>query len=392
MIENHSTIDFKAKQEKKYRERISVLLDILPSYCKGFQQSMKARSCTLHTCVQYLNDVHTFFRFLAENNPLIKVIGIKDVDLHTLEILTGDDFDEYINWLSAYQFNPEDAKEKEKTNKNSTKRRKLVSLRLFFRYLYVRNKIDCNPMEKASVPRAERKYTSSIRILDDNELNLFLTSFDDAYEDAVTKSFIATDEDIQKDKYTKMRPAMIMRDRAIVHLILNTGLRVSELCAINCADISWKTGKINVIRKEDEDGGAKSNFVCINESMMTMLNEYIEDSRPLLAPNDTNYDALFIGSKHSRITPRSIERMVKEYANLALGAKHGITPHKLRATFGSRYYRATNDITATAYALNHMSGIEVAARYYLHPKDDALEQAATLNLVPEPERKEGYPQ
>jgi integrase/recombinase XerC len=169
----------------------------------------------------------------------------------------------------------------------------------------------------------------------------------------------------------------------IVHLILNTGLRVAELCAINCGDIGWKTGKINVIRKEDADGGGKSNYVCVSDTMLSMLNEYIEDSRPLLSPNEGNYDALFIGNKHSRISPRSVERMVSSYADSALGKNHGITPHKLRATFGSRYYKKTSDLTATAYALNHMSGVNVAARYYLRPADDALEQAAHLDLVPD---------
>lgn len=380
MSDGGTTIEYKDTLEKKYRARIHALLVELPPYCRDFSRFLKTR-CVLHTCMQYLNDVYTFYRFLAENNPMIKTIGIRSVDLDTLENLSGDDFDEYLNWLSAYKFDAENENEVEKRNKNSTKKRKMISLRTFFKYLYVRDKISRNPIEKAVMPRADKKLTTSIRILSDHELELFLNCFDNAYEAAQDSVFSASDEEFKKDPYLRMRPAMIKRDQAIVYLILNTGLRVSEVCAINCADIGWNTGKINVIRKEDEDGGEKESYVCVNEEMLSMLNEYIEDARPLLNPNPANYDALFIGNKKSRIMPRSIERIVKKYATQALGAKNGITPHKLRATFGSMYYRKTQDITATALALNHLSGIEVAAKYYLHPADDALERAAMLNLT-----------
>ena len=380
MSDGGTTIEYKDTLEKKYRARIHALLAELPPYCRDFSRFLKTR-CVLHTCMQYLNDVYTFYRFLAENNPMIKTIGIRSVDLDTLENLSGDDFDEYLNWLSAYKFDAENENEVEKRNKNSTKKRKMISLRTFFKYLYVRDKISRNPIEKAVMPRADKKLTTSIRILSDHELELFLNCFDNAYEAAQDSVFSASDEEFKKDPYLRMRPAMIKRDQAIVYLILNTGLRVSEVCAINCADIGWNTGKINVIRKEDEDGGEKESYVCVNEEMLSMLNEYIEDARPLLNPNPANYDALFIGNKKSRIMPRSIERIVKKYATQALGGKNGITPHKLRATFGSMYYRKTQDITATALALNHLSGIEVAAKYYLHPADDALERAAMLNLT-----------
>ena len=381
MPDNHKTLEYKEVMEQKYRARITYLLSELPSYCEGFQKFVNAQ-CTLHTSVQYLNDVYTFFRFLESNNSTISSVGIRNVSLSQLESLTGDDFDEYLLWLNAYKFDADNPDETEKRNNDTTKRRKMVSLRMFFKYLYKRQKIDTNPIEQATQPRAKKQLTSNIRILDDEELRFFLEAFDEAYDEANDAVFSSSDQECKKDPYLKMRPAIIMRDRTIVHLILNTGLRVAELCAINCGDIGWKTGKINVIRKEDADGGQKANYVCVNEAMLSMINEYIEDSRPLLAPDDKNYDALFIGSRHSRITPRSVERMVSSYADAALGKNHGITPHKLRATFGSRYYKKTSDLTATAYALNHMSGVNVAARYYLRPADDALEQAANLNLVP----------
>ena len=381
MAENYMTIDYKETMEKKYRARVQRLLALMPPYCEGFQKFANAQ-CTLHTSVQYLNDVYTFFRFLADTNPMIKAVGIRCIDLGQLERLTGDDFDEYLLWLKAYRFDPDDLSEKEKRNSDSTKRRKMVSLSMFFKYLYKRKKIDVNPAEQATRPKAKKQLTCNIRILNDDELKYFLEAFDDAYEAAQDAIFSATELDLKKDSYLKMRPAMILRDKTIVHLILNTGLRVAELCAINCADIAWKTGKINVIRKEDPDDGKKQNYVCINEAMMSLLNEYIEDARPLLSPNEYYHDALFVGNKRTRITPRSVERMVAKYAAEAIGENNGITPHKLRATFGSRYYRRTSDLTATAYALNHTSGINVAAKYYLRPADDALEQAATLNLVP----------
>jgi integrase len=71
--------------------------------------------------------------------------------------------------------------------------------------------------------------------------------------------------------------------------------------------------------------------------------------------------------------------MVKKYADRSLGTNNGITPHKLRATFGTRYYAMTGDISATSTVMNHAS-IETTAAYYLKENADAKVWAADLKI------------
>ena len=71
--------------------------------------------------------------------------------------------------------------------------------------------------------------------------------------------------------------------------------------------------------------------------------------------------ALFISRNGTRITPRSVQRMIKKYASVAVKNKH-ITPHKLRSTYATGVYEATGDIYLVKDALNHKS-INTTARY-----------------------------
>lgn len=72
--------------------------------------------------------------------------------------------------------------------------------------------------------------------------------------------------------------------------------------------------------------------------------------------------------------------MVKQYANEALGTNNNIHPHTLRATFGTRYYRMTKDISATSTAMNH-SGIEITAKNYIREDKDAKKNVSKLSIL-----------
>ena len=179
----------------------------------------------------------------------------------------------------------------------------------------------------------------------------------------------------------KMRKTCFaIRDKAIVAVLLGTGLRVSELCAINCSNIAHQLGIINVYRKGDDDSKETTDQVYIQENVMKILLDYITVARDQIGADEDNYDALFLSSLHKRITPRAIELMVKEYADKALGKDNNIHPHTLRATFGTNYYKSTKDISKTATAMNH-SGIEVTARYYLQEDKDAKQLAQHIDFL-----------
>lgn len=377
MLENYNTISYKEKVSQQRQDRISSLLAMLPDYCSAYELYLR-NNAVIKTRMEYLQDIHTFFRFLCLKNPSINTP--KEVKLEQLEKLNGFDFDEYSSWLVDYKFDPNDETEELKHNSNVTRKRKFASIKSLFHFLYVRDYISCNPSEKAIVPRVRKKKRNDIKILEDNECNAFLKAIDD--EIKTSKEHLDTYISLNKKppKLIQMAPFLAIRDKAIVYLFLGTGLRVSELCAIDCANIS-NLGYINVIRKEDSDEDKTTDKVYIGDEVRSVLYDYIDNARDNIGAGLDNYDALFLSSKHERITTRGVELMIKKYADRSLGKDNSITPHKLRATFGTKLYAATKDLSLTSVAMNH-SSIEVTASYYLQEDRNAKEKAgAVMNEI-----------
>ena len=336
MAEFHTTISYQAKMEQTYKKRIHALLKLLPPYCRNYQRYLKTR-CTLHTCMQYLSDLYSFYRYLSESNSMINIIGIRSVDLSSLELLSDDDFTAYQTWLCSYRPDSEDPAETEKTSAAATQKRKFISLRIFFHYLYEKGKLTKNPMDSLTVPRIEKGTKAMAFIPSQSDLSLFFYEFKKAYKAAQFRLQTASERDLENMPSIQMRPAIILRDQVIAHMIADMGLRVSEVCSLNCADIDWERKRIHlpsptVTHSENNPGTPYRYF---QENVLALLKIYFNDARPLFFPNPANYDALFLGNKRSRITPRSIERMIKEYSCLAFGREHAITPRELRCTFSS---------------------------------------------------------
>lgn len=377
MINEYNTISYKDKLELQYNSKIKELLSNMPSFCKDYELYIRNKN-SLKTRVEYLMDIYNFFRYLVSKNPLFD--EPIDITLESLEKLNGFDFDDYLAWLSNYKFDEFDVKEKYKTNINASKKRKMMAIKSLFHFLYVREYISCNPTEKAIIPTVHRKKRKNITILEDNECDRFLRIIEEEYKKAIKA--ISLKPNGQVSKRNRQRPYYIIRDRAIVYLILGTGLRVSELCAIDCANISHELRYINVIRKGDGDDDNTSDKVYLSDEVYDVLIDYIDNAREYLEPDFNNYDALFISSKNQRMTPRAVELMVKKYADTALGTGNNIHPHTLRATFGTRYYKMSGgDISATSTAMNH-SGIEITAQYYVQEDKNAKQAVQNLKINP----------
>lgn len=354
---------FKAKLNNIYNDKILQLLSELPDFCTDYNVYIREKN-SIKTRLEYLQDIRTFFRYLTLKNPMIVSPGT--VTVNCLESLNGFDFDDYLAWLSQYKFDPNDPNEKIKTNSKPSKKKKMMAIRSLYHFLYSRDYISHNPSEKAIIPSVSKK-RSTITILEDNQCNEFLKEIDIQLNNAY------------KNNQKGIKYSLIYRDKVIVYLILGTGLRVSEVCAINCTDISFELGYINVIRKGDGDDDKTSDQIYLSDEVATLLSHYIKIEREKIGSNEADEDALFISSKHQRITPRAIELMVKNYANAALGTKNNIHPHTLRATFGTRYYKMTHDISATSTAMNH-SGIEITAKYYVQEDKKAKEKVKNLHI------------
>ena len=152
-----------------------------------------------------------------------------------------------------------------------------------------------------------------------------------------------------------------LRDRAILELLFSTGLRVSELTNLNIDSINLKNGEFSVRGKGD-----KIRLVFLSTSAKIALNEYLPRRKDVLP-------ALFISlSKNvetSRLTPRSVQRIVKRYAVRA-GIVKPITPHTLRHSFATDLLRNGADIRSVQAMLGH-SNI-TTTQVYTHITDRNL--------------------
>lgn len=157
--------------------------------------------------------------------------------------------------------------------------------------------------------------------------------------------FLELDEVERLIKSAKGEKLESLRDRAILELLFSTGLRVSELSGLNIENVNLKSGEFSVRGKGD-----KIRLVFLSESAKIALNEYTM-RRKDVSP------ALFVslkGKEVSRLTPRSIERIVKKYAAKA-GIVKKITPHTLRHSFATDLLHNGADIRSVQAMLGHSS-------------------------------------
>lgn len=153
-----------------------------------------------------------------------------------------------------------------------------------------------------------------------------------------------------------------LRDRAILETLFSTGLRVSELCALN-RDLDFKKGEIKVKGK-----GSKIRVVFLSQRAKKTLQEYLsyrKDQKKALFVN------LSRNKRFTRLTPRAVELLIKEYAKKA-GILTKVTPHTLRHQFATDLLKAGADLRAIQMLLGHKN--LQTTQIYTHLTDTMLKK------------------
>ncbi len=161
-----------------------------------------------------------------------------------------------------------------------------------------------------------------------------------------------------------------LRDRSIVELLFSTGLRVSELAALNIKDLNFKTGEFSIRGK-----GQKDRPVYLSESAAFVLSKYLEARNDDFVPLFVHFRGTqsdFNGGEYTRLTVRSIQRIVERYAHKAGIAKH-VTPHTLRHSFATDLLTNGADLRSVQSLLGH-SNI-ATTQVYTHVTDPQLKEA-----------------
>lgn len=331
---------------KKNVIKLRELLATLPSFCKMYFRGMND-TIGSRTKIAYAYDLRVFFEFLHKNNSYVSKFDIPDIPMSVLDKVTREDIEEYMDYLSLYK----DIDDKDILNDERGKSRKLASLRSFYNYYFRNELIETNAPSLVPMPKLHEK---EIVRLEPDEVATLL--------DQVEAGTNLTRK--QMDYHSKT----VIRDVAILTLLLGTGIRVSECVGIDINDIDFDNSRIKVRRK-----GGNEDVVYFGIEVEKALIEYLNE-RKMIIPCEGHENAFFLSMQNKRINVRSVEILVKKYTSNVTTMKK-ITPHKLRSTFGTNLYQETGDIYLVADVLGHKD-VNTTRKHYAAMKDENKRKAA----------------
>lgn len=185
----------------------------------------------------------------------------------------------------------------------------------------------------------------------------------------------------------------VLRDRAFIYMLTDTGLRVSEACSLRRGDVNFQEALIYVIGKGDKEA-----LVRVSERSLHRLRAYLDARAPLDAAQNRKPTLLPLFAGHAKksgervvgIGPRSGQNILKEWVGRILGEEHvhEITPHTLRHYFVTVVLRSTGGDVQVTQRLARHSNISTTMRY-AHLKDDEVDEAYYEAFGGGGEREEG---
>lgn len=264
-------------------------MDYVSGYEIWLQQEKKASSNTLSS---YLRDVRQFSDWITDR-------GL------ALSQASQDDIRRYISYLEK------------KGKSNATVVRLVASLKSFYNYMLTIRAVSLNPAKGVSPARVERKLPA---ILSGKEVDLFLDQ-----------------PDVSEPKGC--------RDKAMLEVLYATGIRVSELIALNIQDVNLSVGFIRCRGKQ------KERVVPLYRTAVKALSAYINDVRQQLLdlPEES---ALFVNMGGERMSRQGFWKIVKYYQEKA-EIKKEITPHTLRHSFAAHLLENGADLKSIQEMLGH---------------------------------------
>ena len=290
--------------EDKFKQRIDSIIKENQDkpYLKGFYNFM-GNSLSYSTKFNYIYFVVTF---MNSNGKKVEEV----------------DFDDYTEFLA----NISDATASYQIGVYS-------SLKKFATYLVASRKTDYNPMEHIKRPKfKEEEETIKKRekgYLEKKEIKKYLST---------VKSGVGSDRAKAKQEPWKER------DLLIVLLFLNTGMRCSALFKLDVDSIDLKNKVLTVT-----DKGDKIKQSVLSDELIEHVKAWLENREELL--DNKSEKALFISNERTRMCQMSISRVVSKYATDIKGKN--ISPHKLRATYGTQLLEETGDIYFVQQCMGH---------------------------------------
>ena len=205
-------------------------------------------------------------------------------------------------------------------DKKATLARKLASIRAFFQFCMKKKWLHSNPAKILSTPRQDKPVPS---FLSENEMAHLL-------------------------EIPGTAGPLNIRDKAILELLYATGIRVSELVSLDCEDVNFSERLIRVKGK-----GRKERLVPFGSAALNILLLY-HRRRRLINKGRVDARALFLNRTGTRLTSRSVQRMVDKYIKKT-AIERKISPHSLRHSFATHLLGRGADLRVIQELLGHES-------------------------------------
>lgn len=252
----------------------------------------------------------------------------------TVEKITTETVRKYRLWLNRYK------NDNGEGLSTITQSYHLIALRGFLSYLSKRDIGSLSP-DKIELPKVNRKQVT----------------------------FLHYDEITRMLEVIPMDTDVGLRDRAIIELLFSSGLRVSELVALNRDHVNTKRREFMVRGK-----GQKDRPVFIGASTAEHVTEYLKtrfDNLPPLFLSYSRNNSSSMGGDYRRLSARSVQRIISRYARLAGITKH-VSPHTMRHSFATDLLMNGADIRSVQSMLGH-SNISTT-QVYTHVTDEHLRE------------------
>ncbi|MDY5836141.1 MAG: tyrosine recombinase XerC [Eubacteriales bacterium] len=283
------------------------------------------------TLKEYYYDLSLFFRWYqvymgrADADTEFEDIDISSITLDDLKAIKLSDFYRFMSWLAQ-----------EREVGPAGRARKVSALRAFFNFLTSKmHVLDYNPCSELESPKQMKA----------------LPQFLDIDESRALLAAAASSEDNFAE-----------RDYCILAILMSCGLRLSELCSLDVADVEGE--QLRVLGK-----GSKERAVYLNH----LTREAIEQYLPVRLPGKEGHEtALFISRNRQRMSQRAVENVVKKYLQMAGLDSRRYSTHKLRHTAATLMYQYGGaDIRSLQQILGHAS--VATTEIYTHISDRMLQ-------------------
>lgn len=273
---------------------------------------------SMNTIEAYSRDVMQYLEFLSSE------LGIEDVK----EIIR-DDIQTYIAFLHDQQLS------------SSSISRKISSIRLFHKFLYLNDYVDENLLSYIVKPKEKKSLPTVLSV---EQVDKLINSFDES-------------------------DPLQLRNKTMTELMYSTGLRVSELVNLKLNDLHFTTQTLSCVGK-----GNKERIVPMGERAVSLLRRYIDEVRPKLNKR-LEPQILFLSSKGTQLTRQAVWKLLKEQLKIC-GLNPNISPHQLRHTFASHLLENQVDIRYIQELLGH-SDISTT-QIYTHVDTKTLNEVVNL--------------